>query len=194
MMEKMTREQNKEKIKKIAGGFDKALKVIKILLIIGIVIAVIWAIAFFILGATDAITTLYDKYPKMFGDIKVSVDEDELMFIKNKTITLEEIYQNGDLDKLMYGYGVMALAQATTMVVFYFVSLYTQKVFRLLKNNESPFDESLLKPFKLLFIIITIVIIIKSIFFGILTGGILACMYLIYLYGCSMQEDEDHTL
>ncbi len=193
-MEKMTREENKEKIKKVASGFYKALRVIKVLLIIGIVLTIIWSIAFFILGATDAVTTLYEKYPKIFGDIEITIDKDELMFIKNKTITLEEVYQNNELDKLMYGEGVMALAEATSIVVFYFIAHYTQKVFRLLKDNESPFDESLLKPFKVLFIVLTIIILTRSVFFGILTGGILACMYFIYLYGCSMQEDEDHTL
>ncbi len=189
-----TREENKERIKKVAGGFDKALKVVKILLIIGIVLAVIYSITFLILGATDYITTIYEKHPKWVGDIKIGFDKDELMFIKQKSITLEEIYLNHDLDRLMYGYAVNGVGQAISMVIFYLIAHYTQKIFRLLKNNDSPFDEALLKPFKLLFIILTIIIIRKSLFFGILTGGLLACMYLIYSYGCNMQEDEDHTL
>lgn len=192
-MNNLSREESKEKLKKISSSFDKIISVVKIILLICIIFSILFAVVVFVLGATDAITKLYENHPRLFENLDLDTKEESLMFVKSN-LTIEEIYANGDLDKLMYGISLKFLSSTLIMVITYIIAHYLQKIFRMLKTNESPFDENLLKPFKVLFIIITILVLIKHVILGILIGGVLACMYFIYAYGCRMQEDEDHTL
>lgn len=195
-MENLERKQNKEKLIKVATTFDKVLQVFKILSIIGIVLFVLAAITFAILGVTGAATKIYELNPELFGKMKISDNKDAFMFLNDeKTVYLREIYEIGKLDMLLYGVAVGSLSVATETVVYLLIMIYLQKVFRTIETNETPFNTNLLKPFKILFIVLTILAIFRyNLFAGILTGGLLACIYFIYAYGCNMQEDEDQTL
>lgn len=194
-MENISKEESKNKIKKTAKTFDNILKVIKILLIILIILSMVSAVIMFLLGATDYCDTIYEKFPTKLGKIEFGDKNDRLMFIDNaNNITVKELYLSGDLDKLMYGLAVEQVSYSLTLLVCLLISHFVQKVFRLLHQNESPFDKTLIKPFKILFILLTLFVVFKSVIFGIITGGLLLCLYLIYVYGCRMQEDEDMTL
>lgn len=193
-MENISKEESKQKIKKVAKTFDKILYVLKILMVILIVLSVISAITFFILGVSGGAENLYEKFPKL-GKIEFDNKNDRLLFIDySKACTVKEIYEQGDLDKLMYGLALEQLTNSVTLVICVLICHFVQRVFRLLHQSESPFDKTLIKPFKILFIILTIFVLFKSLILGIITGGLLLCLYLIYVYGCRMQEDEDMTL
>ncbi|MCR5350467.1 MAG: hypothetical protein K6E20_05725 [Acholeplasmatales bacterium] len=191
-MNNLSRETSKENLKKYSSIFYKLLMVIKVFLIVFAVIFIVLGLTTFMLGVSDKISDIYRDHPKMFENIDFEKD-DALMFVKNE-VTVEEIYLSGDLDKLMYGYAVYYAAHAAIMVVSVCLCHYVQKIFKLISLSESPFDTKLLKPLKILFIILTIFSVIKSGLLGLLVGGILLCMYFMYMYGCKMQEDEDHTL
>lgn len=193
-MENISKAESKEKLKRVASGLSKVLKVVKIILIVVSVIALIEAVVFFILGGTDYITKIYEAHESKLANIKVEYDNDKFIFIKYNYVYLKDLYVNGDLDKLILGYGVETLAAAINFAVFALVCHYIRKVFVLLRDNENPFDVSMLKPLKIMFVLITILIIFKNLIIGIIVGGLLACLYFIYLYGCCMQEEDDHTL
>ena len=193
-MENISKVESKEKLKKVSSVLCKVLKVVKIILIVVAAIAVVEAIAFFIIGGTDYITKFYEAHESRLADIKLNYNNDKFLFIEYDYMYLKDIYAKGDLDKLMLGYGVETLGAAVNCTVLAIVCHFIRKVFILLRDNENPFDTSMLKPLKIMFILITIIVIIKNLFIGILVGGLLTCLYFIYLYGCCMQEDEDHTL
>lgn len=194
-MENESRIQNKERLKKTATIITNILKVVKIILIVGASILVLLSITSAILGVTGAFTKLYEQFPEEFSNIKLTLDNNYYMFVKERNITLGEIYLNGELDLLLYGVAVTLISSAVSAVIFILLIHFAQKVFILMSKNESPFDKSLLVPFRVLFIILTVIIVFKSsVFFGLLVGGLLLCLYFIYSYGCKMQEDEDMIL
>ena len=193
-MENISREESKNKIKKVAKSFYKILHVMKIIMIIMIALSLISAIVLFALGITGAIDDIYEKFPKL-GKVEFDSKNDRLMFIEySKSCTLKDIYEKGDLDKLMYGIAFEQFTYSFALIIGVLICHFVQKIFRLLHQSESPFDKTLIKPFKILFIILTILVMLKAFILGLIIGGILLCLYLIYVYGCKMQEDEDMTL
>lgn len=190
-----TKEKNKEKLKKTAHVINKVIKIVKIVLIVMAAILVTMALVSAILGAAGVATKFYEQFSEQLAGVKIDYKNESLMFLDKKAVYLSELYMDGSLNLLLYGLAVSFLGSAAGMVITVILLHFAQKVFILMENSESPFDKSLLKPFRIIFIIITIVAVFKaSVFFGLLVGGLLLCMYFIYAYGCNMQEDEDHTL
>lgn len=193
-MENISKVESKEKLKKVSSGLCKVLRVVKIILIVLSIIAAIEALVFFVLGGTDLITKIYEANESKLANVKLEYDSDKFIFINYNYVYLKDLYAKGDLDKLVLGYGVETIGVAINLCVFAVVCHYIRKVFILFRDNENPFDVSMLKPLKIMFILITILIIIKNVIVGLIVGGLLACLYFIYLYGCCMQEEDDHTL
>ena len=194
-MTNSTRQENLQKLKKVSSGFEKAAKVLKILLIILASFMAACAIFSAIAGVTGLMNKIYEAYPEFWSKVKVDYDSKGLMFIKGGSTTVKELYEQGLLDKFMYGNAVSCISIATELTVYAIILHFLRKLFALINETETPFNPSLLKPFRVCFIILTIVIVFRySLFPGILIGGLLACLYFIYAYGCNMQEDEDQTL
>ena len=194
-MTNSTRQENLQKLKKVSGGFEKAAKVLKILLIIFASFMAACAIFSAIAGVTGLMNKLYELQPEFWGNVKVDYNSKALVFIEKNNVTLKELYEQGLLNKFMYGNAVSCIGIASELAVYAIILHFLQKLFASINASETPFNPDLLKPFKICFIILTIVIVFRySLFPGILIGGLLACVYFIYAYGCNMQEDEDQTL
>ncbi len=190
-----TRQENLQKLKKVSSGFEKAAKVFKILLIIFASFMAACALFSVIAGATGLVNKIYELQPEFWGNVKVDYNSKALVFIEKNNLTLKELYEQGLLNKFMYGNAVSCISIATELAVYAIILHFLRKLFALINETETPFNPSLLKPFRVCFIILTIVIVFRySLFPGILIGGLLACLYFIYAYGCNMQEDEDQTL
>ena len=190
-----TRQENLQKLKKVSSGFEKAAKVFKILLIIFASFMAACALFSVIAGATGLVNKIYELQPEFWGNVKVDYNSKALVFIEKNNVTLKELYEQGLLNKFMYGNAVSCIGIATELAVYAIILHFLRKLFALINETETPFNPSLLKPFRVCFIILTIVIVFRySLFPGILIGGLLACLYFIYAYGCNMQEDEDQTL
>ena len=190
-----TRQENLQKLKKVSSGLEKAAKVFKILLIIFASFMAACALFSVIAGATGLVNKIYELQPEFWGNVKVDYNSKALVFIEKNNVTLKELYEQGLLNKFMYGNAVSCIGIATELAVYAIILHFLRKLFALINETETPFNPSLLKPFRVCFIILTIVIVFRySLFPGILIGGLLACLYFIYAYGCNMQEDEDQTL
>ena len=194
-MEMSTREENIKKLKKLSGGFEKVAKVLKIIMIVLASVMLGCAIFSAIAGVTGLTNKIYELSPQFWGDVKVSSDSKSLMFIDKNFLSVKELYEQGLLDKFMYGNAVSCLAISTELVVYAIILHFVRKLFNLMNVNETPFNTNLLKPFRICFILLTLIIIFRySLLPGVLIGGLLGCLYFIYAYGCNMQEDEDQTL
>ena len=180
-----TRQENLQRLKKVSGVLKKVAKVLKIILIIFASFMAACALFSVITGASGLMNKIYEAYPQFWSEVKVS----------NGSTTLKVLYEQGLLDKFMYGNAVSCIGIATELAVYAVILHFLRKLFTLINESETPFNDSLLKPFKICFIILTIVIALRyNLISGILIGGLLACLYFIYAYGCNMQEDEDQTL
>ena len=190
-----TRQENLQKLKKVSGVLKKVAKVLKIILIIFASFMAACALFSVITGASGLMNKIYEAYPQFWSEVKVSNNSKGLLFIDSGSTTLKVLYEQGLLDKFMYGNAVSCIGIATELAVYAVILHFLRKLFTLINESETPFNDSLLKPFKICFIILTIVIALRyNLISGILIGGLLACLYFIYAYGCNMQEDEDQTL
>lgn len=190
-----TREENIIKLKKVSGVFEKITHVLKILAIVGAIIMAVYALFALIAGLTGLLNKLYETYPDFIGKFEISYDSKSMVFIDKRSLTFKELYEEGLLNKFMYGNSLVSLSISAELVIYAIIIHFIRKVFLLINQNETPFSVELLKPFKVCFIILTLVIVFRySLIPGLIIGGILACIYFIYSYGCNMQEDEDLTL
>lgn len=194
-MTNSTRQENMAKLKKVSGGFEKATKVFKILVIIAAAFMLACAIFSLIAGLTGLVNKMYESFPDRMGKIQIDYNSKALMFMEKRSVSLAELYNQGLVNKFMYGNAVVCLSIACELTIYAIILHFLRKLFIMINTNETPFNVNMLKPFRACFIILTIVIIFRySLVPGLIIGGILACVYFIYAYGCNMQEDEDQTL
>ena len=190
-----TRKENISKIKNISGGLSKATKLLKILMIVISIIMLILSVTFAIIALSNLATKIYESNTDLFGNLNIKNDTKTLIFISERNVKLSVIYANGSLNNLVYGYALNFLIISVELVIYAIILHFLTKLFNLINENETPFNVNLLKPFRICFIILTLVLVLRySVVCGILVGGILACLYFIYAYGCNMQEDEDMML
>ena len=76
------------------------------------------------------------------------------------------------------------------VVIMHFV----EKVFKEIKDGDSPFRQSVLKKLWVLFILLTLFALSSSIMFGLVIGFSLWCVLRMFEYGCELQRLSDETL
>lgn len=81
------------------------------------------------------------------------------------------------------------------LLVFFAVMLHlVAKTFREIRDSDSPFRPVILKNLSLPFILITLLALMESLFFGAVVGIAFWCVYCILDYGCELQRQSDETL
>jgi hypothetical protein len=121
-----------------------------------------------------------------------------LFKLGNTKVILPMIWKSGfnfsGLKALIPGIGITVGIGGFISVIFTIFSLrFTKRVFRLLRENGSPFREDVVKTLKRL----TIVLLITGGVSGVipfLAAGIVWVLYLIFDYGCALQYESDTTL
>lgn len=195
--EEITRKESLEKLKKTSKGVAKGIDVLRIILISLAVLCLIAGILCIVSGACGWLTTIYEKHPTQLGSVKLKIDDDTVGVFLNTSfggITLKDIYDAGELDKLCYGLAVGCFAGIVNLLVAFAITFLIKPIFTKLSNDETPFTFEMAKRLKIGFIILTIIVIISDAVIGIITGGFLTCLYFIFLYGCCLQKDDDETL
>ncbi|MDE6529850.1 MAG: hypothetical protein K2K96_03650 [Lachnospiraceae bacterium] len=91
--------------------------------------------------------------------------------------------------------GINLLATAAVMVSFVVVLHFVAKVFKALKESDSPFRPAIVKNIKIVFVLISILLVLQS---GFLIGALVVlplwCIFLIFEYGCELQQQSDEIL
>lgn len=102
-------------------------------------------------------------------------------------------------DSHQYGYAY-SIGFYLVMITAYCLSAcvmlgFTRKIFSIIKEAESPFDVRVLKPLRITFIVLTVIIVFSvSNITGIVVALILWCVYNFFSYGCELQKLSDETL
>ena len=180
-------EKQKEKIMR----FSKVIHILlNISIIILIVIGALSLIAWFVNGSN-----LPTQIMSIDGvDMEVPV----LFKLGNTTVSLPIVWKsdfdyNGIL-RLIPGIGIKVGISDLIGIAFTIVALrYAKKVFKQLRENNSPFREDTVKALKGL----TIVLLITGVVSGavpFLAAGIVWVICLVFDYGCTLQNESDTTL
>lgn len=182
--------ESNAKIQKIQKSSSNALilvNIAKIFLIIGTVVmsltgcAMIW---------------MNDIFDKKFAEAKALTNQEI-----STAIHIEGGLVSGIIDlkrnteSQAAGLGVNLLAVAVVMASFAVVLHFVAKVFKALKESDSPFRPAVIKNIKIVFVLISIQQSLQS---GLLVGAIVTlsvCVIcLIFEYGCGLQQQFDETL
>jgi hypothetical protein len=89
--------------------------------------------------------------------------------------------------------GSSALANLAQEIVLVIVLGFTRAVFRLLRDNGTPFRTDVAKALKNL----AIALIVFGVFSGLagwISAAIVGVLYMIFNYGCALQQESDTTL
>ncbi len=101
------------------------------------------------------------------------------------------LIQNGHVAEALTGYLFMTGAMlAAIAVMFHFIG----RVFKDMRESYSPFQLSVIKKLKIVFVLITLFTLRSSLLIGALTGVALWCVLQIFDYGCELQRESDETL
>ena len=187
--------KNTEKLQNTAKGIAKALNVFRIIAIIGTSVLVALTLGLCIAGITNTFTKIYELNPSELGKISINFKQYNLAFINiSEELTLKTIYESGKLDILAFELALKTLGGAFQTAVIVVIIYFIKPIFDKLSISETPFTLEIKKALKFSFIAITIFAIMESVFVGLIIGGILACVYFMFLYGCELQFNEDTTL
>ena len=194
MNKEFTKKESHDKLVKLSSVITTIITVFQILLIVGAAVCAISTILGFLgfgLGWPNAI---YEKFRKLASvTIDYKADLFDMDLVKEK-ITVKELYEANMLNKLALGLAINSFVGAIQCAVIFVALTLLKPLFKTITKSESPFTYEILNKLKFAFVLITIVILFKSVFIGIIVALFLACIYFMYMYGVKMQEDEDMTL
>ncbi len=98
-----------------------------------------------------------------------------------------------NFDKLALATGFM-FVMCVLFVLFALTLHYVAKVFKEIRDSDSPFRPAVLKRLRMTFILIVLMSSQNSLFFGVVVAIALWCVYCIVDYGCELQRLSDETL
>ena len=183
--------KNTEKLQNTAKGIAKALNVFRIIAIIGSAVLLALTLGLCVVGFTNTFTKIYELYPSELGNIRINFNQHSMAFIDiSEELTLKTIYESGKLDILAFELALKTFAAFFQMEIIVIIISFIKPIFDKLSISETPFTLEIKKALKFSFIAITIFAIIESVFVGLIIGGILACVYFMFLYGCELQFNE----
>lgn len=90
--------------------------------------------------------------------------------------------------------GVILIVTAVLLICFTVVLHFVAKVFQSLKKNDSPFRPEVVKSLKIAFVLIALLALSNSLLIGAIVSLSLWCIFLIFEYGCELQQQSDETL
>lgn len=174
------KKENK-KLKNIKKSSSVALiiaKIAKIICVIGIVLCVGAGIEFIRLN--DALNTVMSQatLEKMMNEI---IGNDFRMFFL-------------DSHQVGIAMGVYFLIESVLLIILAVSFHYIGKIFQDIKVSDSPFRRPVLKNMKVVFVLITLLILQSAPLSGVMAGFSFWCVYSLFEYGCELQQLSDETL
>lgn len=90
--------------------------------------------------------------------------------------------------------GLELLVAGAMLICFVVVVHFVGKVFKEMKESYSPFQPSIIKSLKVVFVLVTLLALSSSLATGLIVGLALWCVIHIFEYGCELQRQSDETL
>lgn len=193
MQKEFTKKESKEKLVKLSKGISKAMHVIKIIMIVGMIICAVSAIICLIGYGLKWPERIYELYPNI-KDVTIDYGNKFYNITFKEKVLVGDLYEAGILNKVMLGFSLNCVVGIFQCLILFFVLKLLKPLFDSISNSESPFTYDILRKLKISFVLVTIMVFLESAFLALIVAGILACIYFIYAYGVKMQEDEDMML
>lgn len=180
--------ENNLKIQKIKKSSHTALILVRIAKIFSIAMSVVTIVCGFVLIG-----------------MKGYLDQEIESALGEGVLTAEELYINrgGFLDTALnltkvdsisvtlgVYFCVIGIILICLAVVFHFVA----KVFHDIEESYSPFRPEIVKNMKVVFVLVTVLVLRSSLLIGAVIGFSLWCILQIFEYGCELQRQSDETL
>lgn len=193
MQKEFTKKESKEKLVKLSKGISKAMHVIKIIMIVGMIVCAVSAIICLIGYGLKWPERIYELYPNI-KDVTIDYGKEFYNITFKEKVLVGDLYEAGILNKVMLGFSLNCVVGIFQCLILFFVLKLLKPLFDSISNSESPYTYDILKKLKISFVLVTIMVFLESAFLALIVAGILACIYFIYAYGVKMQEDEDMML
>lgn len=193
MQKEFTKKESKEKLVKLSKGISKAMYVIKIIMIVGMIVCAVSAIICLIGYGLKWPERIYELYPNI-KDVTIDYGKEFYNITFKEKVLVGDLYEAGILNKVMLGFSLNCVVGIFQCLILFFVLKLLKPLFDSISNSESPYTYDILKKLKISFVLVTIMVFLESAFLALIVAGILACIYFIYAYGVKMQEDEDMML
>lgn len=189
----MKKEETKQKLTKIC---EKCCKFIKVCKVICIVLLVILSISLFmnllkLIFMNNVIEYLNDNL-HLWGSNTFSFDKN--IGIGVDQITVEEALQRNLYNDIILDETFSDFSHVCFLIVILIFLKYIRGLFVAISKVESPFSKELLDSFKKAIISLTVLVILTDILCGIIVGFCLSCFYVLYKYGCELQEENDQIV
>lgn len=193
MQKEFTKKESKEKLVKLSKGISKAMHIIKIIMIVGMIVCAVSAIICLIGYGLKWPERIYELYPNI-KDVTIDYGNKFYNITFKEKVLVGDLYEAGILNKVMLGFSLNCVVGIFQCLILFFVLKLLKPLFDSISNSESPFTYDILRKLKISFVFVTIMVFLESAFLALIVAGILACIYFIYAYGVKMQEDEDMML
>lgn len=176
------------KIQKIQKNSNVALCLITVTKILLIACAVIsFSTGCWCIGAKDYVDREWAK-------AGVFTKEELSMAIQIDGGLLSGMIDLKSVDSVAVTVGVTLLIAAVMMICFTVVLHFVAKVFKVLKESDSPFRPEIVKSLKIAFVLTALLVLQSSLLIGAIVALSLWCIFLIFEYGCELQQQSDETL
>ncbi len=181
-------EQN-NKMEKIKRSSNIAMSIATVGKIFMIMAAAVTFMGGIVLAVLSMDSDKSDELRQMLESGKLTVDIRVFGF----DITTDMVEGAPILDGLILAV-VFMFVMCVLFILFAVTLHFTAKVFKEIRDSDSPFRPAVLKDLRLPFILIVLLSSQDSLIFGAVVGIALWCVYCIVDYGCELQRQSDETL
>lgn len=99
-----------------------------------------------------------------------------------------------DSDRISETIGAFLLVEGVILIIFTALLHFVSRVFKEIKESDSPFRKSILKDMRVVFILITLLVLQSGALTGVMVGFALWCIYSVFGYGCELQQLSNKTM
>ena len=179
-------EQNKklESIKKSSNVAMILARIAKVFCIMGAVICIVTGIG--LIASRDYVNEELHR-----AEVEGKFDPDDLLLEFNQS-GFYISYNNSD--RISETLGITLIVEGIILIIFTVLLHFVSRVFKEIKESDSPFRKSILKDMRVVFILITLLVLQSGILTGVMVGFALWCIYSVFGYGCELQQLSDEML
>lgn len=179
-------EKNKklESIKKSSNAAMILANIVKIFCVMGAVICIVTGI--WLIASHDYVNEELHR-----AEAEGKFDPDELLLEFNQSGLFVAYNDSARISETI---GIYLIVEGAILIIFAVLLHFVSRVFKEIKNSDSPFRKSILKDMRVLFILLTFLVLQSSVLTGVMTGFALWCVYSVFGYGCELQQMSDETL
>ena len=174
-----------QKIKKSAETTAKVLKVIKTIILVGMICCIVGGV-FTMLIQRDELGT--------FSVLGRPITIHGMVDIENINVSGFEFLNMLNIENPFILAGLNCLVAAAFCLVAFIVVTFIRNAFLEIETSETPFTKSVMKHIKIAGILVVIMVCTVSIGYAVVVGLTFWCIYNIFDYGMELQEAADETL